>query len=286
MHVLLPDTAVAKSHGLAHWFNPIYDTAITLSSAFSFGLGMLGFWLLTLLLVMLQSGRPTPATALANAFFPMVLVLASLRGQEIQGVRYFAWTLFFPAVWNILELARLPQESVATNHGGGASALLLGAFLLLLAVATPFECVEMHHVLTHRAETMRRFESQRLELLRARRGVASDIGYIGYFTAAKICDLAGLVNGRAAARLTSAERNVSCMRTSPEFLFGNASQLASLAGVGDLSGWQVCGRYDFTNVRTLDTHFLAVRPDLANEVCRATGARPEPLGALLRQGSR
>jgi hypothetical protein len=55
MHVLLPDTAIAKSHGLSHWFNPLHDAAVTLGGAMSFGLGMLAFWLLTLLLVVAQS---------------------------------------------------------------------------------------------------------------------------------------------------------------------------------------------------------------------------------------
>jgi hypothetical protein len=285
MHVLLPDTAIAKSHGIGHWLSPLHDTAITLGGAFSFGLGMLAFWLLTLLLAVLQAGRLNAATALANAFFPMVLLLSSIRGQEIQGARYFAWTLFFSVEWNILELARLPESAVRRERTGRRGALWLAAFLVLLAVEAPVEIRAMHRVLTHRAQTMRSFESQRLDVLRERRGVASDIGYIGYFTDAKICDLAGLVNGRAAARLTSAERNARCARTDPEFVFGNASQIGSLIGLVNLSGWQVCGSYDFTNVRTLDTHLLAVRPEIAEEVCRATGERPEALGSLLRLGS-
>ncbi len=284
MHVLLPDTAIAKSHGLSHWFNPIHDTAITLGGAFSFGLGMLGFWLLTLLLVVLHAGRLKLATALANIFLLVVLVLASLRGQEIQGVRYFAWTLFFPIVWNILELARVAGPGAASKWTGSRGLLVLSAFLVLLAVEAPFEVRAMHRVLTHRSETMRSFEAQHLDVLRERRGIASDIGYIGYFTGARICDLAGLVNGRAAARLSSAERNLACVQADPDFIFGNVSQLAPLTRLADLSGWQVCGRYDFTNVSTLDTHFLAVRPSLADEVCRSTGQRPEALTSLMAAG--
>lgn len=287
MHVLLPDTAVAKSHGLAHWFNPIHDTAVTLGGAFSFGTGMFLFWLITLALVAgVSPGRiPTSSTLLANALFPVVLGLASLRGQEIQGVRYFAWTLFFSIVWNILELesirARSLQPASSVQSIDRRSVVLLGAFLVLLVVELPFETQAMFRVLTTRSETMKSFESQHLEILRGKRGVASDIGYIGYFTQAGICDLAGLVNGRAAARLTSVERDQACARTNPDFLFGNVGQLESLAGLADFSGWVVCGQYDFANVRTLDTHFVAVRPSLASQVCRATGAHPEPLAALL-----
>lgn len=281
MHVLLPDTAIAKSHGLSHWFNPIHDAAITLGGAFSFGLGMLGFWLLTLLLVVLQRGRLSVVNAMANAFFPVVLMLASLRGQEIQGVRYFSWTFFFPIVWNILELAAVPESRVAIRRPVSWSARMLIVFLLLLIAMMPWEASAMYRVLTHRSATMRVFESQRLEVLHDHRGVASDIGYIGYFSGAQICDLAGLVNGRAAARLTSKERNVACIRTDPDFIFGNVSQLGSLTGLADLSGWQICGRYDFTNVRTLDSHYLAVRPAIADGVCHATGYSPTTLVSLL-----
>ena len=280
MHVLLPDTAIAKSHGLSHWFNPIHDTGVTLGGAFSFGVGMLGFWLLTLILALPKSGYGKVSMLLANAFFPVVLLLACLRGQEIQGVRYFAWTLFFPIVWNILERAHMPSAGVPSRVKGRISVVLLSVFLALLAVETPFEIRAMFHVLTRRSEAMRSFESEHLEVLKDKRGVASDIGYIGYFTGAKICDLAGLVNGRDAALMSSVQRNQACMQTNPNFVFGNVSQLGSLTGLGDFSGWMVCGRYDFTNVRTLDSHYLVVGPALADEVCRATGAKPEPMSEL------
>jgi hypothetical protein len=281
MHVLLPDTAVAKSHGVSHWLSPIHDTAVALGGAFSFGFGILAFWLLTLLMVRVHRGRLELSTALANAFFPVVLVLATLRGQEIQGVRYFVWTLFFPLVWNILELARPPYLSDYPRWTNRRTAWALGVFLAVLAVETPIEARMMYRVLERRSATVRSFEAGHLDILRERRGVASDIGYIGYFSGASICDLAGLVNGRAAARLSSAERNRACVQTHPDFIFGNVSQLASLNGLADLSGWQVCGRYDFANVRELDSHYLIVRPSIAEEVCRATRSDPKALGSLL-----
>jgi hypothetical protein len=276
MHTLLPDTAKAKSHGIAHWFNPIQDTAVTLGGAMSFGAGMLVFWLVTLALVILRERRLTLTTVLANCFFPLVLALASLRGQEIQGARYFAWTFFFATVWNILELGGM-EAGDAIGTGGR---WLLYGLLILLAAELPFESAAMHRVLTRRAATMREFEGQHLELLRGGRGIASDIGYIGYFTGAKLCDLAGLVNGRAAASLTSGERTEACAGSDPEFLFVNVSQLGPLAHYRDYSQWQVCGRYDFTNVSTPDSHYLIVRPEAAASVCRATGQGARPLGSL------
>jgi hypothetical protein len=274
MHTLLPDTALAKSHGMAHWFNPIHDTAVTLGGAMSFGAGMLIFWLITLALVLIRRGLSF-RLLLANCFFPVVLVLASLRGQEIQGVRYFAWTFFFAIVWNILELG-------SCDAGDLRGRWLVYGFLVLLAIALPFEAIAMHRVLTHRSETMREFEAERLGVLRDERGIASDIGYVGYFTGAKICDLAGLVNGREAARLSSPERAHACVNTDPDLIFANGSQLAPLARMMDLSQWKVCGRYEFTNVTTPDTHYLVVRPEVASAACAATSRSPQPIEGIFR----
>lgn len=282
MHTLLPDTAVAKSLGIDYWLNPIHDTAVTLGGAFSFGIGMLMFWLLTLSLVVMRRGRLTVRGSLANCFFPVVLTLSALRGQEIQGVRYFSWTFFFSTTWNILELAAEPEHTLRRNR---QEALLLYAFIGLLIAILPFESVAMGRVLRHRAETVSRFEMQHLDVLRKRHGMASDIGYIGYFSQADICDLAGLVNGRAAARMSQLERARACASIHPDFVFLNASQMGPMARIMDFSQWKICGRYDFTNVRTADTHYLMVRPGIATEVCGATGTHAVPINSILSESA-
>jgi hypothetical protein len=280
MHTLLPDTAIAKSLGPGDWKWVLLNTAITLGGAFSFGLGMLFFWLLTLI-VLAERGRGV--TLIPNLFFPTVLLLCALRGQMIQGVRYFCWTLFFAALWNILELSGVPAETPRPRKS--RSDLLIYAFLVLLAVDLPIETITMHRVLENRVATVRRFEAQHLEQLRDEHGVASDIGYIGYFTRARLCDLAGLVNGRAAARLTRIERAQACVATQPDFIFGSAGQLDLLAELMDLRDWQICGRYDLVNVATLDEHYLIAPPRLAPRTCQATGSQPVPLTSLLQLGT-
>ena len=277
MHVLLPDTALAKSHGISHWRDALEQTAVTLGGSLSFGAGMLLFWLVTLLLVVLRARRLTMATLLANSFFPTVLLLASLRGQEIQGVRYFSWTFFFSIVWNILELAYTETALPASQPELRPLYALLG----LLVLAMPFESMTMWRVLTHRSETVRIFESQHLDRLQSQRGVAFDIGYIGYFTGANICDLAGLVNGRAKAKLTKDERFTACAATHPDFVFLSSNQIDEMERYMDISQWQVCGRYDLVNVRTRDSHYLLVPPTGVEEACRATGERPSPVSSLL-----
>ncbi len=186
-------------------------------------------------------------------------------------------------MWNILELSGLPAEAPRPRRL--RSDLLIYAFLLLLALDLPIETINMHRVLEHRVGTVRRFEAQHLEQLRDEHGVASDIGYIGYFTRARLCDLAGLVNGRAAARLTRNERAQACVATQPDFIFGTLGQLASLAQWMDLGDWQICGRYDLVNVATLDEHYLIAPPRLAPRTCQATGSQPVPLTSLLQLGT-
>jgi hypothetical protein len=283
MRVLLPDTAVAKSHGIGHWFNSIHDTAVTLAGGFSFGAGMLALWLLTLGLVAMRRAV-TLTTVLANSVAPVVLALSSMRGQEIQGVRYFAWTFAFSIVWNILELGGMTDRTVLWSRADSRGVVLLYVFAGLFAIELPIECVAMHRVLTGRSETMRAFESQHLEVLRGRRGVAAEIGYIGYFSGAEICDLAGLVNGREAARLSVKERANACAQTRPEFMFLNSTQFGPMAALTAMDDWKVCGEYDFTNVRTADRHYLVVRPGIAEEVCRATGRQPETVAAVFNVG--
>jgi hypothetical protein len=49
----------------------------------------------------------------------------------------------------------------------------------------------------------------------------------------------------------------------------------------DLSQWKVCGRYEFTNVTTPDTHYVVVRPKVAPAACSATAGSPESLESIL-----
>jgi len=73
--------------------------------------------------------------------------------------------------------------------------------VLLLLIEIPIESEVMYRVLATRTKPMRHFEGQRLEQLSGLHGVWMDVGYIGYFTHARLCDMSGLVNGRAVARL-------------------------------------------------------------------------------------
>ena len=264
MHVFLPDTALAKSDGVANVYIACYVTAKVLVGALSFGAGILFLWLFTIYLL-LRARRFSIQTLVANLVFPVLFALAAMRGQQIQGARYFVWTFFFSILWNILELGQVPQDLRSQTHGNK----LAVCFLLLLLLALPFESRMLYPMLRSRSTMLQQLESQHLERLQGKRGVAFDIGYIGYFSRADICDLAGLVNGRDKARLTPLQRVVACNATRPDFMFIDLESIDREANYLPITDWQVCSKYDFKSVNQSDPHYLIVPRSTASEVCRA-----------------
>src|SRR6202041_2213324 len=93
-------------------------------------------------------------------------------------------------------------------------------------------------------------------------GLAADVGYIGYFSGAPICDLNGLINGRAAAEMSFAQRSQKCIAARPSFLFVSEIQTEYLDQqyhFNSQTEWLDCGSVDFTNVGSSDRHWLLVR---------------------------
>jgi len=280
MHVLLPDTALAKSHGLSAWRSVLAASLTVTLGAFTFGVGMMLLWIVTFVLL-LRARRISLSTLVANSLFPLTIALACLRGQEIQGIRYLVWTMFFSILWNIFELEMVPPARASTERDTGH--LLAYALIAVVILVQPFEARAMYHVLRGRAKIMDTMEGQHLDVLRGRLGITADVGTIGYFSKADICDLNGLVNGRAAAAMSPAQRVAACAARNPGFLFLSAGQLAELSPYITISQWDVCGDdYDFTNVRSEDLHYLIVPATDAAPLCKAaTGSVPYPAARLL-----
>jgi hypothetical protein len=137
-------------------------------------------------------------------------------------------------------------------------------------------------MLRSRADLLKQFEESHFESLQGKRGVAFDIGYLGYFSRADICDVAGLVNGREKARQTIEQRIVGCLATHPDFIFvpGGIGHAASYLPIND---WQICSRYDFKTVNQNDPHYLIVPRSVAPEVCRnVANTIPSDIPPLLR----
>lgn len=281
MHALLPDTAVAKSSGSIHWQGSLYMTASILISSFTFGIFSLLLWLLSF--AVLTARRLTFATLVANSLFPCVVLLSALRGQIVQGIRYLEWTLFFSILWNILQLAEFPAELLRKKARFESLFATAAAYALfaLLVVAAPLEARLLRPVFDSRGGTLNRFRTEHLDLLRNQHGIAPDVGMIGYFTQADICDPFGLVDGRDFARLNYHQRVAACIATKPDFVFASQDIIGELWVPLGFNTWSSCGTYTFANIKYLDQHYLLAPPWNAALVCKATGQQPVPLKNIL-----
>jgi hypothetical protein len=284
MHVLVPDTAVAKADASTPWIATLHATASVFVSAISIGVLLLLLWLLTAAAVIAYKRRATLSMLAANLPFPMVLALAVQRGQQVQGIRYFVWTLVFPILWNILELRWSVGEP---DRSTGRTLEFAGYGMVgLLLIAIPFESVLLSREFHERERALAQFRAQHLDRLSSLKLVAFDVGYIGYFTQAPMCDMAGLVNGRVTAALPFEERVKGCAAEHPQYAFVSSFSLWELGNDLDLRGWSICSVYDFANLRAPDLHYLIASPEATAQVCAAAGSQPRPLESILHPASR
>ncbi len=286
MHALLPDTAVAKADLQIRWADKLGVALGVLKaglsvfvSSLSMGIVLILFWLLTAFALILYRRRISRPILVTNSLFPVALLLAMWRGQQIQGVRYFLWALVFPILWNTLELRWSPSEPVPSMARALRAATLAMAGLLLLLM--PVESIPLYREFRTREQSMAEFRAQHLERLHALKLVAFDVGYIGYFTGSPICDMAGLVNGRERSEMPFERRVALCAAEHPQYAFVSGFSLSELSRAMSLRGWSVCSVYDLANMRASDPHYLIASPQAASTVCAATGNAPRPIETLL-----
>jgi hypothetical protein len=278
MHTLMPDTAIAKAAPGAPWLTTVGVTLSVFESSMSLGTILFLLWLLTAAAVIAYKRGVSLSILAANSLFPVVLALAAQRGQEVQGVRYFLWTLVFPTLWNILELRWSASEPAPST----ARTLRFASYGLagLLLVLVPIESVLLDKEFRRREQSLAEFRAQHLERLSSMQLVAFDVGYIGYFTQSPLCDMAGLVNGRARAAMPFKERVKACAAEHPQYAFVSGFSLWELGQALDLKGWSICSVYDLANLRASDVHYLIASPAATPEVCAATGNAPQPLATV------
>lgn len=287
MHSLLPDTALAKSAGIAKWATTLSGVAHVLGSGLSFGLGMLLLWLITAGAALAVNHRARLSTLLANSLFPITLLLATVRGQDVQGVRYFAWTFFFPILWNFIILS----TSDLTAQPRLQRTLRITAFAtfaVLIVEQAIFVPIYLR-VFRERGEAIRIVRSQHLEQMKGMHLMAYDIGFIGYFSQADVCDTGGLVGGKEWAKLTSYERADRCIASHLDAIFADSYQIGALRislqndpeAEKHYAEWTVCGTYDMTNLIRNDRHYLIAAPGKAAPICAASGQAPRSLADVV-----
>jgi hypothetical protein len=282
----LPDTALAKTGAAS--LKPLAETVHLLLSSLTLGVGVFVLWLLSVAILLRNSALartvapPRTAIALCNAILPITILLACLRGQFVQGIRYLLWCMVFSALWNIFQIERLGVAAFSHSRERTRNTLrthpwpaLALAGLLLLALLP----VEVHFVrptLKGRGATFTELRATPLSVLRGDRIMSADVGYLGYFSGADLCDVEGLVDGRAFAAKAKPERIRACATSAPGVLFLNDFQLAEASAYMDLSQWSVCRTYDFAGVTINDRHYLMVPQSRAAVLCPALGGTPTP----------
>lgn len=271
----LPDTALAKSsHHIS--VQPLTASLQVLGSSLLLGIGSALCWAQSVFLVMrriIRSGQDVRirllTLTLENCAIFIVIGLSCLRGQAIQGVRYVLWPFLFGIVANALRIASDRAEEAATPRMDPTEKGLLAAFLTLCLILLPIDWRLASHAMRGRSLTFDEMRSAHLgRLFDDKTIVASDVGFITYFSNGRTCDLAGLVNGKAMASLTSDQRIAYCAQQSPAMLFLTSGQVHRMESAMNLTDWTVCGVFDFTNVHSNDRHYLIVPPKDGEEVCR------------------
>ncbi|HEY4381284.1 MAG TPA: hypothetical protein VGN01_13115 [Acidobacteriaceae bacterium] len=253
---LLPDTALAKE-GLP-FFLVLQIAVHEIAATLSFGLGLCLVWMASAV----SAWRVNPRSALiCNLPFPVLILLAAAKGQQIHGIRYLVWALLFSITWNLLATRTVPQRRP----------IFVVVLACALALAWIVEVPIILRVDRGRAQNLDAMEHGHLDQLRGE-GLAGDVGYIGYFSQAPICDIDGLVNGRAAALMPEKQRIQACIAAKPSFLFLSDTQTEFLNvfyKISDQTEWLNCGSVNFTNVGGSDHHTLLVRRTQYPDGCPA-----------------
>jgi hypothetical protein len=272
---LLPDAAIAKAAGGVAPADSLLAIAISLAGGLLFGAGLFALWLVSLW-ANLAFGRARLAAVIVPNLALLVLWAAiAARGQYVQGIRHVLPALMFMIAANISFLAAAPLPSVSrrvwNRRAAWAAACAVTATFML-------EFLKFQPIVENRTAAFLNMRMLHLEALEGRSGIGWDVGHLMYFTKGNICDVNGLINGRAAAAAPDSARLDSCLKREVEFVFvtpENAAELIDRSGAR-FADWPVCGRYLFQNVSATAPHYLAVSPARAQQVCPQRRA-PDPL---------
>ena len=255
---VVPDAALAKATGLD---SGLHGIAFTHLAAGTFGAGLAGLWLFATAAATARCRSARERAAVLFASLPVIVAFAAvvIRGQALQGVRYFVPFYLFTIGFGLAWLQTRDVEIISRRGLAIAAAALLAGAL-----------VEAGFVLrTQRtsADVLRRMAAQPLDRLAGVTGIAWDVGFIGYFTRAEICDVNGLVNGRERATASVSSRLAACAARNPRFAFLTAEEMPALEAAIDVRGWVSCDSYTVQMIGGRRTHRLLVAPDLAPAVC-------------------
>ena len=251
---LWSDAAVAKErygYPLAEFLELLADVA---GGAGLLGVGLALAWL-GLVALTIRAWRDDPALLLGELSLLPVLVAIAVRGQAVEGIRPLLPFLAFSLACGVaLVRRRAPARPVRARMLLPLAAAALGVWTV--------DAVAFERIVGVQARSLEAMRSRDWSALSGHTGVAWDVGYLAYFTKAPVCDAQGLIDGRAFAQLSLPERLRACAKVA-EFAFVDPPRFRILASALDMSGWRVCGRFDFAHRLGPVNVYLIVAPALA-----------------------
>lgn len=261
-----PDTSIAKA-GIKYTLNSfIYLILRAHIGASLFGISLAISLLLSIYLIYKNKNNLTYFIYLINFSLPVILILILIKGQEIQGIRYFIFIETFLTTFNLLICKNYDMRELSFQIK------IYKYFLLLLIplMLSPWlwnDFKALKRISNGRSETFKNLSSRDLKCLKNKNLIAQDVGMISYFSNAYILDPAGLINGRDIAKSSFDERlNKFTKNTKIDYAFLSTEQIEEIEKYLDLRNWISMGSYKFPNFskNSDDIHYLLKSPEIKN----------------------
>jgi hypothetical protein len=268
---VLPDPALAKATGEAMPAATLAAIATSFAGGMGFGVGLLVLWLAGLAVNLHAKTAPRVVVLVPNLALALLWCAIAARGQYVQGIRHVLPPIVFMIAANAaLVGSRDPRALLAQIMPSMRwRPALIWSVAALAGFAFMAEFGKFRTIVERRSAAFLDMRALDLAALEGVDGIAWDVGHLMYFTKAQVCDVSGLINGRAAASTPEPQRLDNCLKRDVEFVFvtpENAAELIERSGTR-FADWPICGQYLFQNVSTTVPHYLAVAPDRAAHVC-------------------
>ncbi len=265
-----PDTSIAKG-GLKYDLNFLIINVLRAHlSASIFGISLLLSLFISIYSIykyrdILNLTNQTTFVYLINFSLPIFTFLILIKGQMIQGIRYFIFLETFLISFNLLICKGFDLKKLINKKINYKYKYLL--YLLIPLLITPWlwnDFNALNRISEGRSQSFLNLSTQDLGCLNNKNLIAWDVGMISYFSKSFILDPNGLVNGRELAKLKEDDRlNQLVKKNKIDYAFVNDKQMKKIEKSIDLTYWINLGSYKFPNFKknSQDIHYLLKNPN-------------------------